>query len=382
MEKRRINHIITTVIALVLTSTASAQSPSFIGLGDLPGGAPIDFYSTATGISADGRTVVGQSISSNGYEAFRWTAETGIVGLGDLPGRGFFSYAGDVSQNGSVVVGFGESDIGQQGFRWTPTSGIEPIGTVRNEVTAVSDNGSVVVGEMSGQGLDDFEAFRWTLEHGLEGLGDLPGGELASFASGISGDGSIVVGRGTRSRQGLSEAVLWTPDGELVALGNAEGKGSSSASAASYSGHIVVGRSGNEATRWVVGDAPMKLGVLNEISPSSEALAVSGDGSIVVGTSYTGTVADIGYEAFIWEESHGMRRLQTVLEEQYGLPLRGWTLTYAKDISNDGTTIAGSGVNPEGDYEAWVAVIPEPSSAWMLGALLDISIYRRRSGQR
>ena len=40
----------------LIAVVASARTPSFQGLGDLPGG---DFYSEALGISADGSTVVG-----------------------------------------------------------------------------------------------------------------------------------------------------------------------------------------------------------------------------------------------------------------------------------------------------------------------------------
>jgi hypothetical protein len=41
----------------------------------------------------------------------------------------------------------------------------------------------------------DFEAFRWTAESGMVGLGDLPDGQVLSNALGVSADGSVVVGR-------------------------------------------------------------------------------------------------------------------------------------------------------------------------------------------
>ena len=49
--------------------------------------------------------VVGDSNSANGVEAFRWTAATGMVGLGDLSGGTFLSAALGISGNGLVVVG-------------------------------------------------------------------------------------------------------------------------------------------------------------------------------------------------------------------------------------------------------------------------------------
>ena len=87
--------------------------------------------------------------------------------------------------------------------------------------------------------------------------------------------------------------------------------------------------------------------------PVGDARAASGDGSIVVGYSDYQT----GTAAFVWDETHGMRRLQDVLTG-LGLDLTGWTLQAANDISADGRVIVGSGTNPDGDTEAWMAVLP------------------------
>src|SRR5689334_4676153 len=58
---------------------------TFQGLGQLPGGELSN--SSADAVSADGSTVVGTSSSDRSdLEAFRWTAATGMVGLGFLPG--------------------------------------------------------------------------------------------------------------------------------------------------------------------------------------------------------------------------------------------------------------------------------------------------------
>ena len=39
----------------------------------------------------------------------------------------------------------------------------------------------------------------------------------------------------------------------------------------------------------------------------------------------------------------------------------GWTLEEANAISSDGRFIVGTGTNPDGNIEAWVATIPNPS---------------------
>ncbi|MCA2553178.1 MAG: PEP-CTERM sorting domain-containing protein, partial [Microcystis sp. M04BS1] len=51
----------------------------------------------------------------------------------------------------------------------------------------------------------------------------------------------------------------------------------------------------------------------------------------------------------------GMRSLQEVLTNGYGLDLTGWTLSTARAISADGLTIVGGGTNPSGNTEAWIA---------------------------
>lgn len=50
-------------------------------------------------------------------EAFRWTSDGGMVGLGDLPGGRFDSFAIGVSADGSVIVGGGNIADGTEAFR-------------------------------------------------------------------------------------------------------------------------------------------------------------------------------------------------------------------------------------------------------------------------
>jgi hypothetical protein len=74
-----------------------------------------------------------------------------------------------------------------------------------------------------------------------------------------------------------------------------------------------------------------------------------------------------------------MRALQVILEDNYGLDLSGWTLTDARGISADGSTIAGFGLNPSGNREAYVAYLPEPGGSLLTSsALLALAVFRRR----
>jgi hypothetical protein len=80
------------------------------------------------------------------------------------------------------------------------------------------------------------------------------------------------------------------------------------------------------------------------------AYGASADGSVIVGGSGV---------AFLWTAADGVRALKDVLEDDYGLDLSGWGLTVATAVSPDGTVIVGYGTNPQGQEEAWRAVLPE-----------------------
>ena len=222
----------------------------------------------ASAVSSDGTVIVGHGlISVTGEfrsEAFRWTRETGPVGLDDLPGGSFSSSANDVSADGSVVVGVATTSAGDQAFRWTQSAGIQPLeegdspsGFDESQALAVSSDGTVIVGV--GWNSDGIMAFRWTEESGFERLGDLAGGAVESVAYDVSADGSVIVGY-SRSSQGI-EAFRWTDDLGMVGLGDLEGGGfMSRARAVSADGSVIVGSSesadGVEAFRWTAPSLP------------------------------------------------------------------------------------------------------------------------------
>ena len=172
------------------TEAPSAASHRFTALGDLAGGA---FASAACGISADGSAVVGNSHSEADIQAFRWTRDGGMVGLE-------FVDAAAASADGSVVIGSRVMICARQSepVCWTPRGGLQGLGHFTGcnwgGATAVSDDGSIVVG-FCGPTLDDRPmAFRWTRESGMAPLEPVPGGVLATEASGVSSDGQVVVG--------------------------------------------------------------------------------------------------------------------------------------------------------------------------------------------
>jgi probable HAF family extracellular repeat protein len=254
-----------------------------------------------------------------GTQAYRWTAGDVFEGLGDLPGGALTSVAFDASADGSVIVGYG--------------------------TTAVDD-----------------EAFRWTRATGMAGLGDLPGGGTQSAALGVSADGATIVGYGSSATAGR-QAFRWTAATGMTELGFLPGANESQARAVSADGSVVVGESSLpptlpprlhiEAFRWTQSEGMVGLGDLPGGPVLSIAYDVSADGSVIVGG---------GERAFYWTAATGMFNLQNALDSFGATGLDGWTLVDARGVSADGLTIAGTGLDPIGRTQAWVAIIPEPST--------------------
>ena len=371
---------------------ATAEAASFSGLGDLPGGR---FFSAANAVSADGSVVVGVSHantihnSSGRNEAFRWTEDGGMVGLGGLDfvlnqdGQEFFfpgrSRASGVSADGSVVMGT-SSDIirGTQVFRWTAEDGMVSLaGPIDAALfTIVEDgsaDGSVAVGRIGRSFFSS--AWLWSTEGGRL-VGPLRQDDYFASANGVSADGSVVVGN-SLGEDGVLEAFLWNAaDDSIVGLGFLEEAHSSSiAYEVSADGTIVVGNSdsssGNQVFRWTEEDGMVGLGSILENSSRNVVTDLSADASVMVGTSRNRD----GTALFIWDERNGMRALPDVLTGDFGLDLTGWVLDSVTGISADGLTLVGSGTNPDGNTEAWIARLdpvstPEPSTLLGLSTLV------------
>jgi probable HAF family extracellular repeat protein len=176
----------------------------------------------------------------------------------------------------------------------------------------------------------------------------------------------------------------------MVGLGFLPGGTSSGASAVSADGSVVVGSSnfsagglaGSRAYRWTQATGMVALDAL----PGSQSIGVddvSGDGTIVVG-SYTHPARNNRRPA-IWTNDGKMRDLQDMLVNDFKYDLTGWVLGDANAISADGRWVTGTGINPSGQSEAWVAniaPIPEPSSVALAGlglaALAGYGWRRRR----
>ena len=380
------------VIALssvVLSGRAAAEGVQFRGLGFVPGGN----YSYANGVSADGKVVVGDAGTGGvSRDAFRWTAETGMVRMGPVPGGSASHQAFAASADGSVVAGIGVMDGRQFATRWTAQAGVVRLPDVPGEFLAsgagaISGDGSVIAGFSNPDG---GEALALWTSAGVESIGTLrldPTRDTGPRATGVSADGSVVVGF-SHSANGLYEALRWTRAGGMVGLGDLPGdEFYSVATAVSADGATVVGYSrssfGEVPFRWTEQGGMVRMGYpLGVAGPGAvggsfgHATGVSGDGSIIVGTSSLAA----GQSATIWDAAGGTRTLQSELA-RLGLDLTGWSLIAATGISPDGQAIAGAAFNPSGQVEAFLVTgIPEPAGAVALLAVAAGVLSMRRRG--
>jgi probable HAF family extracellular repeat protein len=377
------------VLTLLLLASPALAQPSLRGLGFL---SPTHTYSEGQGISGDGSVAVGGAIVGGSgfnqlFAAFA-SGESGIFSIYDNSPGGVSAHAMAASYSGQTVVGFADhgafSDFGIQAFVWTSNTGAIEVGDLpggangvpHSYARAVSDDGAFVA--CIGQSDNGDESFRYEVATGaMTPLGDLPGGNFGSYAYGMSRDGVTIVGL---SYSGFGqEAFRWTQAGGVIPMGFlptlATQTRFSAAEAANADGSVIVGESssantggnGNEAFRWTAATGMQPLGDLPGGGFQSWAYAISADGSIVVGRgSIQGSCGPFGCgsagRAFIWDAAHGMRNLQGVLTN-LGVNLNGWTLTEARAISANGTTIVGTGTDSQGQTQAWIVTLPQCGSA-------------------
>ena len=317
---------------------------------------------SAMAVSADGSVAVGFSQE----EAFRWTQNDRMVGLGFLNFPPGFtrnsSRAYGSNSNGTVIVGSGLNPLGNglEAFRWTQSGGMVSLGTLPGGVfsgaSAVNSDGSVVVG-ISNTVTDPSvpgQAYRWTKAGGMIGLGVLAGDNW-SEATGVSSDGLVVVGRSGLNLTPASpifttQAFRWTQSGGMVGLGFLPGGSESIAYATNSTGSVVVGHSKTqtaaaEAFRWTQTAGVVGLGFLPGDAISS-ARAVNFDGSVVVGWSHNGLHTE---RAVRWTDATGIQSIQDILSAN---GIFSGHLGRATGVSADGTVIVG------GQGQPWIARIP------------------------
>ncbi|WP_145245506.1 hypothetical protein [Aeoliella mucimassa] len=283
---------------------------------------------------------------------------------------GDYLSASSMSSDGGVIVGV----HGSSGFVWTEQTGLQPAPVVDPEVNFIP---SQVSGDGTTMLLSDSDYF-------LSIVNPLVLSVLAS-------------------NEWSQRAAVWHDSGESYQLTPVEGNEHLSVTRLSEDGTAVIGSSYNYLpstsnqirlsvpTVWrdgIASELPLPAGF-----ESGSAIGVSGDGGTIVGNAIL-EVKDyplfvnvdmqtdllLDNRAVIWRDGQ-LHILQDWLSDEWGLAeeLEGWTLTSAAAISANGQTIAGAGVNPDGEYASWVVTlpVPEPGACGLLAAsLLAFALYR------
>lgn len=335
---------------LLIVGSAFATDPFFQPLGNE--NPSVGFFSRPHGISGDGSTVVGvsrpyfdPSLGMEVTDALKWSASEGLIRL-DLNAA---AYA--VTGDGSLVVGSKSPNgtvqvpnVWSGSFSgWTGSSSFSS-GVAQD----VSDDGSVIVGGRSGQ-----SAF--------------------GFIGGFNPNGSIVMFGGTYTRvsaDGSLAAGILTPNNDYSSkLDRKVGFSTEEIFIENEFGQMLdISRDGSRVLMshdgslftWVL-DPPgtTRVPQMTYSNGPGQSGVLSWDGSYIAGA--TGEPNGV----FLWDEMNGQRNLANLLQQGFGFDLEGWNLQEATGISDDGKTIVGYGINPDGQQEAWIVCIPEPSS-WIL----------------
>lgn len=285
--------------------------------------------------------------------------------------------------DGTVVGGLRDvSDDGSIGITlssvWTP-AGSTPLASYFDDEPADSQNilarglnadGSVIVGSVTlpkpPYGATP-QLYRWTETGGFEVVPQ-PFEDWEYFlyytsAVDVSADGETLVGYtyllpDPSYAYRYPDAFLWTPAGGYEFIGKPSGFDNAWPSALSHDGSTVVGSGKmdevysydeyaliwDEASGWT----NLGLGGLND---------VSGDGSVAVGYLEDPDPDTTIERASVWDWAGGHRLIETELAAA-GVSTSGWVLRSAHSISEDGKLVVGTGTNPTGQTEAWLACLP------------------------
>jgi uncharacterized membrane protein len=350
-------------IAIPGATTIPGRNQDYCGLSGSPG------YSGVR-VSADGTTVVTVAYIPGTFDGYvprvaaRWTRAEGTEIIPPGIPEDFYSAVG-ISSDGNTIYG--------PTWRWNASDGYSnlfPPFQFGRLIFGSSDDGSVVAG-ISGNYPLEGDAFIWNVATGtptnLPRAAGVPTGYY--YFKTISGDGRVV-GASARAfdpedftgADRYAGAIITGENVELITdLGP-----QNILNDLNFDGSVAVGQftdSGGSlrAFRW---DRQGGLVLLDEgfsRASSSSARAISADGSTVVGEylrfGFPGT------DAFIWTQATGFEDLRSYLSTNFDLreQIDNWRLLSAIDVSGDGRTIVGQGINPDGCQQAFAVIISSPA---------------------
>jgi len=362
---RRSTLAIGLLLGLAGASGVHAQTPGFHPLGF----APNTSFSTARGLSADGRVATGYS---GDFRGFVWSESTGRYDINTVQSDGNFSGLA-ISGDGTTVTG---ARGNTQAVRWSGPGTAQNLGFLptydRSVGSAVSGDGSIVVGRAYSSTQARSQAFRWTAGTGMVGLGFAGPTHNESLALDVSSNGSTIVGYSRDFVTGDALPFAWSDTAGMQVLANLPGRQSASAVSVNANGSIIVGTSDGLGVIWNAG-VPTSLGLAPGYIRSS-AFSVSDDGSVVLGSVSNvsnGTVA-------VWTPTTGFVPFADYLA-LHGITIPdGYSIREVTDMSDDGRTFCGEFGQGNLPSQAFVATVPSPTSLVGVLVIASLSVARRR----
>lgn len=284
----------------------------------------------------DAGQVAGHSSNASGLDhAFRWSATTGMVDLGTLPGTEA-SFGMGINRQGQVVGNAEAALEPPRAFLWSDPAGMMDLGTLGGTAVANVINDSAIVAGYSATADGSSHGFRWSAAGGMIDLGTL--GNIDSYAYLINNAGQIAGYSAVSDANGLNfHGFVWDQATGMVDIGTLSGLGSA-ALAMNASGQVA-GVSDKDsvyqhAVFWSRAGGIVDLGTLN--GTASRALGINRDG-MVVGWSNTPS-GQFDYHAFLWTQAQGMIDLNTRL----GNAPPGLVVTEGLAIADSGAIVANS----------------------------------------
>jgi hypothetical protein len=353
---------------------APAPQVTWLGVGDLPGGAVLSIVRDATRYNGVIYAVGGSAAQSpNSDTAFLWTWDgASSPVLTPLPnlvvnttaGNGVFAAA--ITPDATYIASRARSGLGGQRLAVRVTTNglanlnlnVAPFTAFAQPTAAmaISNDGSVLYGLANAMS----QAARFDVANGQSSLIPLLAGTTGSSVAprGTSADGSVVVGssslgdRAFRYVQGIgvseiphlpggswSRSLALSPNGNLALVAGD--------STAQPIGEVYL----YDATT----GATTALGSPNTPWVPAGLAGMTADGSVVAVTFWP-TGPGLGYGYF--RNSHGWFQLNSALASGgVNLATAGWTDLLINGMSSDGTLVFGQGTH-NGNTEGFVAAFP------------------------
>ncbi len=365
-------------VALVLTAACSAQV-SIRGLGFLNATNP----TTVTGISPDGRTVLGASGLLGSRVPLYWTTEPAVQ-LHQIPVTPGWVDVIPVSSStdGSIIFGFRTTPSAVTGFRFTSGATqplVNPANVTSSAPQQISRDGSFVAGSASFTTGGQLPV-RWNdVTPGTQ----LPLPALTNHAAAfVIADDNSIYGSSYNSLTNYAALVRWT-GGTPTILANlphsatvGAGPKLVSADGATIAGFTDTYSPSLQESTWLW-NASTGFQTIPPLSGTNSffASSMTADASVLLGWNQSPTPAS---SAVVWTPQRGTLTL-TDYFTALGVDLQGWTLDRPAVVSADGTRFAGEGVDPVGRREAYLITIPCPASVSWLLCGMAVSSRRRRA---